>query len=141
MYYLTPFRYILDGFLGVAVHGRPVICSSTELARFTPPPGQTCQSYTQAFIAQAGGYVQNGTDGLCEFCQYANGDEFAAGFNVHYSDKWLDYGVTWAFCVFNFMVVFLCTWLYLGGMKKLKATLSPAGRKQRKATKTANEKV
>lgn len=37
--------------------------------------------------------MQNGTNGLCEFCQYANGDEFAAGFNIYYSKKWEDYGV------------------------------------------------
>lgn len=104
MYYLTPFRYILDGFLGVAVHNRPVICESVEFARFSAPPGQTCDSYTQSFIAMAGGYVQTGADGLCEFCQYKNGDEFAKGFNVLYSNKWMDYGVIWAFCIFNFAV-------------------------------------
>ncbi|KAK4695338.1 ATP-binding cassette, subfamily G (WHITE), member 2, PDR, partial [Lecanoromycetidae sp. Uapishka_2] len=142
MYYLTPFRYLLDGFLGAAVHGRPVVCSSTEFARFAPPPGQTCQSYTKSFIAMAGGYVQNGSGGLCEFCQYATGDEFAAGFNVYYSNKWLDYGVFWAFCVFNFIVVFVCSWLWLGGGKRIKDSLSPAARKQKKANqKAASEKV
>jgi len=141
MYYLTPFRYLLDGFLGAAVHGRAVICSSTEFARFPPPPGQTCQSYTQAFIATAGGYVQNGSDGLCEFCQYATGDEFARGFNVYYSNRWMDYGVFWAFCIFNFMVVFACSWLFLGGGKRIKDFFSPSARRQEKARKVANEKV
>ena len=141
MYYLTPFRYLLAGFLAVAVHGRPVVCASNEFARFPPPPGQTCQSYTQAFIAQAGGYVQNGSDGLCEFCQYANGDEFAAGFNIYYADKWLNYGVFWAFCVFNFIVVFVCSWLYLGGLKSIRRTLSPTARKQKKLQRVANEKA
>ncbi len=141
MYQLTPFHYLLEGFLSVATHNRPVICSSTEFARFAPPPGQTCQSYTAAFIAGAGGYVQNGSNGLCEFCQYANGDEFAAGFNVFYSHKWLDYGVFWAFTVFNFMVVFFCSWLYLGGLTTIKRALSPAARKQRKAAQMQNEKA
>ncbi len=111
MYYLTPFSYLLEGFLGAAVHDVPVVCESSEFARFSPPPGQTCQQYTQAFIQQAGGYVQEQA-GICEFCQYANGDEFvsclteypfgslftndreqAASFNVFYSNIWLDYGV------------------------------------------------
>lgn len=78
MYYLTPFRYLLAGFLGVAVHGVPVVCESSEFARFAAPPGQTCQSYTQPSIQQAGGYVQTGVGGLCEFCQYATGDEFVS---------------------------------------------------------------
>ncbi|KAI9709653.1 MAG: hypothetical protein M1812_007631 [Candelaria pacifica] len=132
MYYLTPFRYLLEGFLGAAVHDVPVICESSEFARFSPPPGQTCQQYTQAFIRQAGGYVQE-QGGMCEFCQYANGDEFAAGFNVYYSNKWLDYGVFFAYCIFNFMVVYACSWLYLGGAKKLRKRFSPSARKQQKA--------
>lgn len=91
MYYVTPFRYVLSGFLSVAVHGQPVQCGSNEVARFPPPPGQTCESYTASFIAKAGGYVQNGTGGLCEFCQYANGDEFAAGFNME--GLWCSLGI------------------------------------------------
>lgn len=78
MYYLTPFRYLLEGFLSVAVHGREVRCASNEFARFAAPPNQTCQSYTEAFIQTAGGYVQDGVDGLCEFCQYANGDQYVS---------------------------------------------------------------
>ncbi|KAI9702843.1 MAG: hypothetical protein M1836_008057 [Candelina mexicana] len=137
MYYLTPFRYLLEGFLGAAVHDVPVVCDSSEFARFSPPPGQTCQQYTRAFIQQAGGYVQQ-RGGMCEFCQYANGDEFAAGFNVYYSKKWLDYGVFFAYCIFNFMVVYTCSWLYLGGAKKLRKRFSPSARKQQKASQQGN---
>ena len=125
MYWLTPFHYLLEGFLSVATHGRRVTWSSNEFARFPPPPGQTCQSYAGHYIAQAGGYVQDGIDGLCEFCQYATGDEFAASFNIYYSKKWLDFGVFWAFILFNFAVVFLCSYLYLGGLKKIRGALSP----------------
>ena len=80
MYYATPFRYLLEGLLGVAVHDRKVVCAANEFARFSAPPGQTCQSYTESFISTSGGYVQNGTDGLCEFCQYATGDEFESNY-------------------------------------------------------------
>ncbi|MCJ1270506.1 hypothetical protein MMC22_010403 [Lobaria immixta] len=142
MYWLTPFHYLLEGFLGIAVHDRELVCAANEFARFYPPPGQTCQSYAEAFIRTSGGYVQNGTDGLCDFCQYANGDEYAKGFNVFYSKKWLDFGVFIAFCVFNFAIVFLCSWLYLGGFKTIKARLSPQARKQKKiAADARNEKV
>ncbi|KAI4177560.1 MAG: hypothetical protein LQ346_007662 [Caloplaca aetnensis] len=141
MYYLTPFRYILDGFLGVAVHNRPVICESVEFARFSAPPGQTCDSYTQSFIAMAGGYVQTGADGLCEFCQYKNGDEFAKGFNVLYSNKWMDYGVIWAFCIFNFAVVFVASWLFLGGTKSVKNLFHAKAKKQQKELQKSNDKA
>ncbi|MCJ1400134.1 hypothetical protein MMC11_003338 [Xylographa trunciseda] len=141
MYWVTPFHYLLEGFLGVAVHDIQVVCDDAEFARFSAPPGQTCQSYTQPYIAQAGGYVQVGAGGICEFCQYATGDQFAAGFNVYYSHKWLDYGVFWVYIFFNFGLVFLCSWLYLGGTSKIKALFSPAARKRTKALKQEREKA
>ena len=141
MYYLTPFRYITEGFLSVAVHDLPLICADNEFARFLPPPGQSCQAYVQPFIAQAGGYVQDGIGGLCEYCQYASGDEFAAGFNVFYHNKWIDYGVVFAYCVFNFMVVYACSWLYLGGTRKIRRAFSGAGKKQAKTQRVVGEKA
>ena len=78
MYYLTLFRYLLEGFLRVAVNVREVRCASKEFTRFAAPPGQTCQSYTEAFVQTAGGYVQDVADMVCEFCQYANGDQFVS---------------------------------------------------------------
>ncbi|KAI4118193.1 MAG: hypothetical protein LQ345_001713 [Seirophora villosa] len=141
MYYLTPFRWLLEGFLGVAVHNRPVVCESSEFARFPAPPGQTCESYTQEFIAMAGGYVQTGANGLCEFCQYANGDEFARTFNIEYSNKWMDYGIFWAFCVFNFIVVFVASWLFLGGTKSIKNMFHSKAKKQSQEIQNRNEKA
>lgn len=132
MYYLTPFRYLLSGFISVLVHNVPVVCADNEFAKFTPPPNQSCTDYVAGYIAQAGGYVVE-DNGLCKFCQYKDGDEFAAGLNIFYSTKWQDYGVFWAYCVFNFMVVFLCSWLYLGGWAKLRKRLDPRMRSQEKA--------
>lgn len=40
--------------------------------------------------------------------------------------------ITGGFCVFNFAMVFICSWLYLQGGKNIKATLSPKARKERK---------
>lgn len=139
MYYLTPFRYLLEGFIGVLVHDVPVVCAPNELGRFTPPPNLTCESYVAPYIAKAGGYVRTAASGQCEFCQYKNGDEFAAGLNVFFKNRWEDYGIFWAYCIFNFAMVFLCSWLYLGGARKLRAKLSPKNRKQRKQLENAGK--
>ncbi|CAI6318503.1 unnamed protein product [Periconia digitata] len=131
MYYLSPFTYLLEGFLGLLVHNIPVQCDASELAIFSPPPGQDCQSYAGGFAQQSGGYVETQPNGDCGFCQYATGDAFAASFNVFAKHTYRDFGLMWAYLIFNFAVVFVCTYLYLGGFRKLKAFFSPSARKQR----------
>ena len=88
MFWLTPFKYLLEGLLALVTHGIEIQCSETELARFRAPPGQTCETYAGPYVAQAGGYVTTLTDGLCGFCQYANGDQFAASFHVYYAVRY-----------------------------------------------------
>ncbi|KAI5864255.1 ABC-2 type transporter [Durotheca rogersii] len=115
MYWLTPFHYLLEAFLATAIHSQAVECDSGEFARFSAPPGQTCESYTRSYVAQAGGYVNVGVDGLCEFCQYATGDEFGRQFNVEYGNIWRDFGIVCGFIVFNYLVVYVSTYLRFRG--------------------------
>jgi ATP-binding cassette subfamily G (WHITE) protein 2 (SNQ2) len=129
MYFLSPFTYLLEGMLSLVLHNVPVICETQELAIFSAPPGQTCQSYVGPYIAEAGGYVQTQANGQCGFCQYATGDEFALNFNVYYRHLWRDYGLFWAYIVFNFVVVFACSWLYLQGGRRIKGLFTGKARK------------
>lgn len=124
MYHVSPFTYLLEAMLGVTIHDQPVICKSSEFARFNAPPGQTCDSYTASYIAEAGGYVQTGLDGICEFCQYANGDQFGRTFSVSYSNKWRDMGIFCAFIGFNYAVIYFATYLRFKGKNPLKGTIT-----------------
>jgi ATP-binding cassette subfamily G (WHITE) protein 2 (SNQ2) len=94
MYHLTPFRYLLEGFLALLVTGQEIRCETQELAIFPPPPGQSCDSYAGQYAQQAGGYVQTQPDGNCGFCQFATGDAFAASFNVFPKHIWRDFGTS-----------------------------------------------
>ena len=132
MYWLTPFKYLLESMLALVTHDSPVQCETSEMARFRAPPDQTCQSYAGPYTQQAGGYVTELGGGLCGFCQYADGDQFAASFNVYYRYLWRDYGIFWAFCAFNIVVVFVCSWLYLQGGRSIKRTVSPSARREQK---------
>lgn len=105
------------------------------MAIFPPPPGQSCQSYAGQYAQQSGGYVEALQDGNCGFCQFATGEAFAASFNVFPKYIWRDFGIGWAYIMFNFAVVFICTYLYLGGLRKIKSFFSPAARKQKKEMK------
>ncbi|KAF2719256.1 hypothetical protein K431DRAFT_305280 [Polychaeton citri CBS 116435] len=138
---LTPFKYLLEGMLALVVHNVPVRCEESELARFSPPPGESCQSYAGPYTEQAGGYVTDLSGGLCGFCQYANGDQFARSFNVFYKNVWRDYGIFWAYCVFNMGVIFICSWLYLSGGRRIKKAFSPAARKEKKHRKEQQKEI
>lgn len=132
MYWLTPFHYLLEGMLGLVIHNVPVKCDTVELAIFNPPPGQSCASYAGAFATQSGGYVQTQPNGQCGFCQYSSGDVFGASFSVYYSHLWRDFGFFWAYILFNFAVVFFCSWLYLSGGRRVKGFFSPKARKEKR---------
>ncbi|KAF2003738.1 hypothetical protein P154DRAFT_572918 [Amniculicola lignicola CBS 123094] len=131
MYWLTPFHYLLEGMLGLLTDGVPITCATNELAIFPPPPGQDCQTYAGAFAQQAGGYIQTQPNGDCGYCQFASGTQFAASFNVMPKNIWRDFGILFIYICFNFFVVFACTWLYLGGIRKIKNMFSPKARKQK----------
>ncbi|KAH8669011.1 ABC-2 type transporter-domain-containing protein [Xylariales sp. PMI_506] len=123
MYWLTPFHYLLEAFLAVAIHNEPVQCEAGEFAEFSPPPGQTCDSYVQQYIAEAGGYVQTGNDGLCQFCQYASGDQFGNQFSVSYSNIWRDFGIVCGFIAFNYAVIYGATFLRFKGRNPIRSVL------------------
>ncbi|KAJ5550143.1 CDR ABC transporter [Penicillium sp. DV-2018c] len=124
MYWLTPFHYLLEGFLGVITHNVPVRCVEREESRFSTPPGASCQQYAGTFAQKVGGYVRDVGDGMCSFCQYATGDQFSRSLNIFYSHKWRAYGIFWGYIIFNFAMVFVLSWLYLHGVGNMKRWLS-----------------
>lgn len=130
MYWLTPFHYLLEAMLGSILHDQTVRCGQGEFARFQAPAGQTCQSYAQSYIAQAGGYVQVASDGFCEFCQYRTGDEYGHTFSVYYAHIWRDFGIFIAFIMFNYAVVYACTFLRFKGKNPFKVLSIKRARKQ-----------
>jgi len=141
MYYLTPFHYLLEGLLGLVVHNEPINCAQKELAIFSPPPGQTCQQYAGGYATSSGGYVVTQANGQCGFCQYANGDAYAASFSVYFTHLWRDYGFFWAYVLFNFAVVFLFSWIYLGGGHKIGKFLPSFPKGLKKGKKEKGNKV
>ncbi|KAI1106731.1 ABC-2 type transporter [Jackrogersella minutella] len=134
MYWLTPFHYLMEAFLATAVHNKPVLCTDNEFAKFPHPDGLNCTTYVQPYIEQTGfGYVNttsNGTTELCEYCQYANGDQFARQFSVYYENIWRDFGILCGFIAFNYIVIYVSTYLRFRGRNPFKGL--PTKIKQKK---------
>ncbi|CAI7589250.1 unnamed protein product [Penicillium bialowiezense] len=78
MYWLTPFHYLLEGFVGAVTHDVAVDCLEREQSYFSAPTGMSCEEYAGSNAREAGGYVRDTGDGMCSYCQYSTGDQFVS---------------------------------------------------------------
>lgn len=101
MYRLSPFTYLVEGMLTTAVANTDVVCAANEYLNFNAPPGQTCIEYMRPWINAYGGYLENETSSQCQFCQIDKTNTFLAGVSLSYSNRWRDFGILWAFIIFN----------------------------------------
>lgn len=108
LYELDPFTRLISGLVSTELHGLPVVCTETELNRFTAPAGQTCGEYMAAFFAAGGpGYLQSNSTSDCAYCAYRVGDEFYAPFGIDYEKRWRDLGILAAFIGSNLILLFI----------------------------------
>jgi ABC-type multidrug transport system permease subunit len=90
-----------------------VKCSSNEFSVFDPPSGRTCGQYLAAYLSRAPGALENpDATSSCRYCSLSNADQFVAGSNIFWSEKWRNYGIVWAFIVFNAFIAVLTYWLF-----------------------------
>ncbi|KAK5110105.1 hypothetical protein LTR62_006239 [Meristemomyces frigidus] len=112
MYRVSPFTYLVDGMLSVGVANQKVTCSSDEYVTFSPPSGQTCGTYMQPYISQAGGYLQDpNATGACDYCTYSDTNVFLSGVSASYAHVWRNFGILWGFILFNACAAVFFYWL------------------------------
>lgn len=112
MYRVSPFTYMIAGMLSVGVANTDVVCAASELLHFEPTDGQTCQEYTDPYKAFAGGYVENGnatTD--CTYCAMGDTNVFLGALHAEYDKVWRNFGILWAYVIFNIAAALFFYWL------------------------------
>ncbi|KAJ5566187.1 hypothetical protein N7535_007825 [Penicillium sp. DV-2018c] len=110
MYRVSPFTYWIGGMAGTQVHNRQIICSPAELSVFNPPSGQTCFQYLEKYVTAAGGNLLNpDATSQCKYCSLRVADQFLATAGIEYGDRWRNFGIMWAFILFN---IFVATLMY-----------------------------
>jgi len=110
MYRVSPLTYLVSGAVSTGLGGRQIQCSNTELNIFQPPPGETCGQYLAPYLTQAPGYLSNpGETADCSYCPLSTADQFLAGVEIFYSQRWRNFGIVWAYIIFN---IFAATVLY-----------------------------
>ncbi len=118
-YRVSPFTYLIDGMLSTAVAHTTVTCASNEYLHFTPPSGQTCAQYMASYIDRSGGYLQNpASTGNCSYCPISETDTFLVGASAHPQYMWRNWGIMWAFILFNVAGAVALYWLVRVPKKK-----------------------
>ncbi|KAK8159610.1 ATP binding cassette transporter [Phyllosticta citrichinensis] len=136
MYRVSPFTYLVSAILSTAVADASVRCAANEflvlqpaslslpsLAQLDPlaaPSSSggnatgaiTCQDYMAPYIAVAGGYVDNrNATADCRYCTLADTNTFLESISSRYADAWRNFGILWAYVVFNVCGAFFLYWL------------------------------
>ena len=145
MYRVSPFTYWIGGIVSTMSAGRTVVCSPSEVLRFDPPTGQTCAAYLDTYAAANGGTIQNpDATANCQYCTLSSTDQFLASSKIYYSERWRNFGIMFAFIVFNAFAAVLSYYLFrVAKMSKLKGlfTKTKGGSKAKNAAGSAAEKA
>ncbi|KAF6803584.1 ABC multidrug transporter [Colletotrichum musicola] len=136
MYRVSPFTYWVAGIVSTQLHDRPVSCSASETSIFNPPANQTCGEYLSGYLETAPGRLQN-PDAVeaCRYCSLSNGDQYLAGSNIFYDERWRNFGIVWAFVVFNVFVAVVS--YYLVRVKKWNSGAASKAKKEGKGKQPA----
>ncbi|KIH94142.1 ABC multidrug transporter [Sporothrix brasiliensis 5110] len=113
MYRVSPFTYWVSGVISTAVHDRPIVCSAAETSIFSPPMGYTCGQYLAPYLTVAPGTLQNPDDTAdCRYCQISVADTYLAQSNIYWSTRWRNFGILWAYILFNIFIAILTYYLF-----------------------------
>lgn len=113
MYRVSPFTYIVEGFLGSALANAPVVCAPEEILRFTPANGTTCAAYLSDYMSVAGGNLigtSSESTEECSYCPMSNTNPFLQGINVNFDNRWRNFGILWVYIVFNVAAAVFLYW-------------------------------
>ncbi|KAF8913195.1 pleiotropic drug resistance ABC transporter [Gymnopilus junonius] len=110
IYQLDPYTRTLAAMVSTELHGLPIRCKPDEFAIFSPPAGQNCSAWAQAFADNFGGYIDNPLDSAaCRYCQYSVGDQFFVPLNISFSHRWRDAFILFSYFVFNLIVAIVAS--------------------------------
>ncbi|KAK5064561.1 hypothetical protein LTR84_000394 [Exophiala bonariae] len=112
LYRVSPIGYWVSTVLSTGLANVDVQCASNEWTAVTPPQGSTCGDYMADYIAQVGGYVMDpGSTSTCSYCAIKDTNVFLASISAHYEDRWRNFGILWAFILFNIFGAIVLYWI------------------------------
>ncbi|EXJ89900.1 ATPase [Capronia epimyces CBS 606.96] len=112
MYRVSPLTYLIGGFLSTGLANNAVHCSPLEVSTVQPAPNQTCADYLGPYMQMAGGSLYNpDATADCQFCPVASTNVFLASISADYADRWRNFGIMFAYILFNIAAALGLYWL------------------------------
>jgi ABC-type multidrug transport system permease subunit len=103
MYRVSPLTYLIGGVAVSGLSGNPISCSAAELAIFQPLAGETCGTYMRVYLeGGASGTLLNPNATVdCSYCPLTSADQVLSRSGMYYSQRWMDWGIGFAYIAFN----------------------------------------
>lgn len=113
MYRVSPFTYLVSALLSTGVANAPITCSSIEYLNFDPPSGQTCMEYMSTYMNTTGqgSFLNPDATSGCKFCSLSDTNAFLAQIDIHYSNRWRDFGIVMVFVILSALGAVGLYWL------------------------------
>jgi ATP-binding cassette, subfamily G (WHITE), member 2, PDR len=112
MYRVSPFTYLISGMLSTAIANTNVVCADNEYLKFNTLENTSCAQYLSNYIRTAGGYLQNPESvDTCSFCPQSSTNIFLASVSANFDEAWRNFGIMWAYILFNVAAALLIYWL------------------------------
>ncbi|EFA79509.1 ABC transporter G family protein [Heterostelium album PN500] len=104
-YHLMPSRYFVEGIVTNVLQHVTVVCTEEDKIKFTPPPNQNCDQYTQVFQTYATGTVTGGNSSECSYCIYKDGRSYYHTLGWSEENDWRNFGILACYWVFNALLL------------------------------------
>ncbi|KAF5598025.1 ABC transporter CDR4 [Fusarium pseudocircinatum] len=112
MYRVSPLTYLIGAMISNGVGKQEVTCSEIEFLQFQTPANLTCGEYVGQFVQAVGGALSNpGANQTCLYCPIASTDTYLGTLSIRYSERWRNFGLIWAFIVFDVFAALVAYWL------------------------------
>ncbi|KAL2162348.1 hypothetical protein VTH06DRAFT_7261 [Thermothelomyces fergusii] len=120
MYRVSPFSYLVSAMLSTAVANTEVHCAANEYLNFEPLKGMTCGEYMKDWISNFGGYLQDEANStMCSYCTIRDTNTYLASVRANYGDRWRNFGIMFAYIIFNVFAALAVYWLVRVPKRKL----------------------
>lgn len=109
MYQVSHSTYLMSAVLSIGLSGNPVVCSNTEILKFSPSTGRPVE-----LISANINLLSPESTSECQICAIQNTDKFLASLSINYYDRWRNIRLMFVYVGFKIVAALLLLLGFLG---------------------------